>query len=86
MKTNSKKWKVGKYKNGNECPWTIFKTFCFQVRESPTLLNIPTPTPASDRGGPVACLGGPVACLAGPVACRGGPIACLGGPQWLLDS
>ena len=26
-------------------------------------LNIPTPTPAPDRGGPVACLGGPVACL-----------------------
>ena len=24
-------------------------------------LNIPTPTPAPDRGGPVACLGGPVA-------------------------
>ena len=26
-------------------------------------LNILTPAPAPDRGGPVACLGGPVACL-----------------------
>ena len=32
-----------------------------QIRESPASLNIPTPTPAADRGGPVACLGGPVA-------------------------
>ena len=29
-------------------------------------LKIPTPTPARDRGGPVACLGGPVACLEFP--------------------
>ena len=28
---------------------------------SPATLNIPTPTPAPDRGGPVACLGGPIA-------------------------
>ena len=27
----------------------------------PLALNIPTPTPARDWGGPVACLGGPVA-------------------------
>ena len=33
----------------------------FQVRESPAPLNVPTHTPAPDRGGPVACLGGPVA-------------------------
>ena len=26
-----------------------------------TSLNIPTPTPAPDQGGPVACRGGPVA-------------------------
>ena len=26
-----------------------------QVRESPAALNIPTPTPAPDRGGPAAC-------------------------------
>ena len=26
-------------------------------------LKIPTPTPAPNRGGPVACLGGPVACF-----------------------
>ena len=32
-----------------------------QAREPPAPLNIPTPTPAPDRGGPVACLGGPVA-------------------------
>ena len=31
----------------------------FQMKESPAPLNIPTPTPASDRGGPVACVGGP---------------------------
>ena len=36
----------------------IWYSFYFQVRESPTTLNIPTPTPAPDRGGPVACLGG----------------------------
>ena len=29
------------------------KLFYFQVRESPTHLNIPIPTAASDRGGPV---------------------------------
>ena len=33
--------------------------FCFrQISESP--LNKPIPTPASNRGGPVACLGGRV--------------------------
>ena len=37
----------------------IFKSSCFQIRESPTPLNILTPTPAPDWGGPVACLGGP---------------------------
>ncbi len=31
--------------------------------ESPAPLKLPTPTPAPDRGGPVACLGGPVPCL-----------------------
>ena len=25
--------------------------------------HIPTPTPAPNRGGPVACIGGPVACI-----------------------
>ena len=44
------KWKCGK----------SYKLFYFQVRESPAPLNIPTPTPAPDRGGPVACLSGPV--------------------------
>ena len=35
--------------------------FCyFQARQSQTPLNIRTPTPAPDRGGPVACIGGPV--------------------------
>ena len=38
-----------------------FVMFYFQVRESPAPLNIPTPNPAPDRGGLVACLGGPVA-------------------------
>ena len=45
------KWKLGK----------SYNLFYFQVRESPAPLNIPTLTPAPDRGGPVACLGGPVA-------------------------
>ena len=45
-----------------------------QVKESPAHLNIPTPTPAPDHGGPVACPGGPVACLGGPVACLGGSL------------
>ena len=35
--------------------------FYLQIRESPAPLNIPTPTPAPDWGGPVACLGSPVA-------------------------
>ena len=30
--------------------------FYFQVRESSATLNIPAPTPAPDRGGPVALL------------------------------
>ena len=34
--------------------------FHFQVWESPAPLNIPTPTPAPNRGGPVACM----ACMA----------------------
>ena len=33
--------------------------------------KVPSPTPAPDRGGPVACLGGPVACLQGPVEIMG---------------
>ena len=33
-------WKFGK----------SYKLFCFQVREAPVSLNIPTPTPASDHG------------------------------------
>ena len=36
--------------------------FIFKWRESPAPVNLPTPTPAPDRGGPVACRGGPVAC------------------------
>ena len=39
---------------------TSYKLSNFQERESPAPLNIPTPTRAPDRGGPVACLGGPV--------------------------
>ena len=35
-------WKFGK----------SYKLLYFQVRESPAPLNIPTPTPAPDRGGP----------------------------------
>ena len=38
------KWEFGK----------SYKVFYFQVRKSPALLNIPTPTPAPDPGGPVA--------------------------------
>ena len=38
-----------------------YKLFYFQVRESPAPLNVPRPTPAPDRGGPVACPSGPVA-------------------------
>ena len=38
--------------------------FTFQVGGAPAPLNMPTPTPAPDQGGPVTCLGGPVACLA----------------------
>ena len=37
------------------------KRLDFQMRESPAPRNIPTPTPAPDRGGPVDCLGCPVA-------------------------
>jgi hypothetical protein len=37
------------------------KPLLFSVRESPVPLNIPTPTPAPDRGGPVAWVSGPVA-------------------------
>ena len=40
-----------------------YQLFYFQVRESPAPLNIPIPTPASDRGGPVACIGGPETCI-----------------------
>ena len=37
-----------------------------QVGEYLSPINIPIPTPASDRGGPVACIGGPVpVCLSG---------------------
>ena len=36
----------------------LYKLFNFQVRESTAALNITTPTPASDRGGPIACLFG----------------------------
>ena len=31
--------------------------FCIEVRESPASLNIPSPTPEPDRGGPTTCLG-----------------------------
>ena len=41
-------------------PWKL-NLFHFQVRESPAPINIPAPTPATDRAGPVACLSGPVA-------------------------
>ena len=34
---------------------TVSKFLFLQVRESPTPLNIPTPTLAPDQGGPVAC-------------------------------
>ena len=39
----------------------IWQVLYFQVRESPAPLNMPIPTPAPDRGGPVAWVGGPVA-------------------------
>ena len=44
----------------------------FQIRESSASLNIPTSTPAPDRGGPVACPGGivkldPIICLNNPI-------------------
>ena len=55
MKQNIKTWK-----NGDE---HYFQTFYFQVMESPAPLNIPTPTPAPDRVGPVACLSGPLGFL-----------------------
>ena len=35
------------------------KLVYFQGRESQHPINIPTPTPAPDRGGPVASIGGP---------------------------
>ena len=55
------KWEFGK----------SYKLFYFQVKESPAPLNIPTPTPAPDRGGPVARLGGPaVFVLATPTKIR----------------
>ena len=38
---------------------TYFNLY-FQIREPPTPLNIPTPTPSPDRAGPVACLSGPI--------------------------
>ena len=50
----------------------FLQLFYFQVRESPAPLNIPTSTPAPDRGGPVACLGGAVAYLAPICAFVGG--------------
>ena len=67
------KWKFGK----------SYERFCFQVRESPAPLNIPTPTPAPDQGGPVACLSGPATCLFSSVLliCFG---SCL--PSNLTDS
>ena len=49
---------------------TIKHYVYFQVRESPAAFNIPTPTPAPDRGGPIACLSGPVASAPG----RAGPV------------
>ena len=45
------KWKFG----------TSYQLFHFQMRDSPAPLNIPIPTPASDRGDPVACIGSPIA-------------------------
>ena len=38
--------------------------------DSPETINsakISIPTPASDRGGPVACIGGPIGCIGGLV-------------------
>ena len=37
------------------------KPFLSSSKGIPAPLNMPTPTPAPDRGGPVACLSGPVA-------------------------
>ena len=51
--------------------WSLFY---FQVRESPAPLSIPTPTPAPDQGGPVACLGGP--------KCPGAAARMSEGDQW----
>ena len=36
-----------------------YKKTYFQIRESPAPLNIPTPTPAPDRSGPVAKIAKP---------------------------
>ena len=36
----------------------ILQLLYFQMREFPAPLNIPTPNPAPDQGGLVACLGG----------------------------
>ena len=57
--TNNTQWQMGKrtWKLSN-----VFETY-FQTRESPAPLNIPTPTPAPDRGGPIPCLSGPVISL-----------------------
>ena len=41
----------------------FFNFLHFRARESPSPLNIPIPTPASDHGGPVACICGPISGL-----------------------
>ena len=51
-----------------------YKLFYFQVRESPAPHNIPTPSPAPDPGGPVACLGGPVAWALSDPVLKGGMV------------
>ena len=71
-----------------------YKLFYFQVKKSPAPLNIPTPTPAPNQSGPVACLSGPVA-LELDVAWEWGVAALHGAPKqkqlsdelkWLSES
>ena len=57
-------------KNNSEHDNAQISFILFLSKGTPAPLNIPTPTPAPDRGGPVACLGGPVACLSQDGASR----------------
>ena len=52
LKARNKEPKTNKPQTKNQNRETL-NLFDFQVRESPAPLNIPTPTPVPDRGGPV---------------------------------